>query len=574
MPVSFPPDLALNEFLGATTKHTRRVEIYEQDAVTRWNKDTVVRLKSGSVTVDHTRDERRTLDLTLANDDEVLINAPGEFWYDKIIKVFRGVRIDEPVRTPRILILSDKTGEEELAPTFRQLLVDNGYGNVQINVLADEYEFDVEPFDIVVALGNATATQIDLLTRAYRNGKSVFIQDADSTTWIQDAFPTASGLLVGNTSVAPVEGSSHSLTKGWEAFTSTGATNTQVFSSSSSEWTQISPYAADPTYSRVIAFEEPSHGGRAVAFSFTITYEDYDTNADLQALALNVVSWLNQVKPLITWEVQIGEFMIDRITEPNFPYEVKITGRDYTKKCMNSKFSHAIQFIEGMSLESVIAAIAGSAGITKRLFPATGVTIGRSFYFERGVTRWAAMKEIVTSYNYELYFDAQGYLVMRPFNDPSTTPPAVYIETGKEGQIASYQKSTSDSRLYNHIIVVGESSDSDIPNVSAEIQNDDPNSPTSVLEIGDRLYEYVSSFIETQIQADEVAASFLAVHSLEEYELSFESLVLPWLEVGDILHWTDPRPAPDDPSIFLLSSMNIPLGLGPMSASAKRVVIV
>src|SRR5689334_13140653 len=44
------------------------------------------------------------------------------------------------------------------------------------------------------------------------------------------------------------------------------------------------------------------------------------------------------------WETQIGEFMIDQITEEYFPNEVQITGRDYSKKCLQSKLTQSMSF--------------------------------------------------------------------------------------------------------------------------------------------------------------------------------------------------------------------------------------
>lgn len=367
-----PPDEVISAFLSSSTRHTRRVEIYEQDGVTRWVKDTVARLKGGGVTVDYSRSERRALDLTLANDDGVLITEAGEFWYDKVIKVFRGVILDDDSR----------------------------------------------------------------------------------------------------------------------------------------------------------------------------------------------------------WETQIGEFMIDRITESNFPHEVRVTGRDYTKKGLLSKFERATQFATGLSLESIIGSIAANAGITKRNLSATGVVVNKTFYFERGTERWAAMKELANTYNYDIFFDSYGYLVIEPQVDPSTTPPILTISTGSGGNMASWEKSTSDARLYNHILVTSEGSDATILPMYSEAKNEDVNSPTSIAEIGDRLYQYTSSFYTEQSQLDDTAAKFLAIHSLEEFELSFESLMLPWLDCGVIVEFNDGEQGDSDPTRFLLSSLGFPLTLSPMSGTGKRVVIV
>lgn len=572
MPVSIPPSVALAEFLAPTTRHTRRIEIYEQDGITRWTKDVTPRLKGGQVTVDYSRDERRALDLVLSNDDGVLVNAPGEFWYDKIIKVFRGVRIDEPTRVPKILVLSDKTGVDQMAPSFREVAVNAGFGDVQVNTVASDYDVDVAPYDIIVGLGAATSGQIDLLVQAYQSGKSVLVQDDDAEPFVAAAYPTTGFSADVGTAITPVS-TTHPMASGWASFTREASGSVNIPAPTTPHWTKIAAGSTSGN-ARVSAFAEPVFRGRAAALSFPINFEQYDM-LQFQNLLTTALHWLNTVKPLAEWEVQIGEFMIDRITEPHFPYEMRITGRDYTKKCMLSKFAHATSFTSGIGLESLIAAIAGAAGIFKRLLPATGIVIGRSFFYEAGVTRWDAMKEIATAYDHELFFDAQGYLVLRPYNDPATTPPILYIETGKEGQIASYEKSTTDARIYNHVIVRGESSDKNIPPVWGEAKNEDPNSPTSIQELGDRLLPpFDSAFVTTMTQAQELADSLLAIHSLEEFELNFESLLLPWVEVGDILGWIDPNPAPDDPNTFLLSQVTLPLELAPMSGTARRVTNV
>lgn len=965
MPVSVPPPQALAEFLGPTTRHTRRIEIYESDGVTRWAKDTIGRLKGGTVTVDYDRDERRGLDLTLSNDDGVLINAPGEFWYDKIIKVFRGVKVNEKTRLPKLLIISDSTTDPH-ASSFRAVAASLGFGDVQINTLAADYFIDLAPFDVIVALGEQDRGS--LLNQAYLAGKSVFtFRRASefffnallgSTAWSSETrdlarrverrrnwwqnsqvgyfdptitsdsanqyfgrnsykcvtnstnpsgiqfitrLPRASGQVVsarvaiktsvaatvyisgrtdtvaegmgavtvttvantwyertvtwttsqgsadnqqrlqvvmdqprasGNTlwvsapviEVGPTVGnffdgattdtktmdyqwtgaanasesimvsgflttrknwapngrpgstsgwggasgasgastialrtdgspsgnnylrrtwttaatnnvggtfagttasdatyeipvspgerttfsvqarcskaqrlyaylqyynaagtalsSGNTLTKvvnanEWTEFSlpnqippanaaralvivygvsGTGASNWAVndyldvcavivergvavdyvpssffdgaspnnvdfvyewegtaYASDSFEremdpamispagstdprtasWTGFYPIATADTYKApstslppfnvalapgsstadVVTSATNSVGGKFVAVHYPLTAYQY-TDPNFSQFMRAMLTWLNPIVPLKEWEVQIGEFMIDRISEPHFPHEVKITGRDYTKKCKLSKFAEATQFEAGLALEDLIFAIASNARIRKILLPVTGITIGQAFFFERNTARWDAMKEICTAYNYEIFFDATGYLIIRPFRDPAKTAPALYINTGLDGQVGTYDKSTSDAQLYNHVLVSGESSDSTLVPVSAQAMNLDPASPTNIDAIGDRYWEYTSPFIETTQQAQALADSYLAIHSLEEFELNFETLLLPWVEVGDILGWEDPNPAPGDPTTFLLSSISLPLSLGPMNGVGRRVTIV
>lgn len=67
----------------------RRVDIYEADNVTPFAIDAPA--IDGSISVDGTRAERRTLDLTLDNGDGLYRSNPDAFWYDKVIRVYRGL---------------------------------------------------------------------------------------------------------------------------------------------------------------------------------------------------------------------------------------------------------------------------------------------------------------------------------------------------------------------------------------------------------------------------------------------------------------------------------------------------
>lgn len=276
-----------------------------------------------------------------------------------------------------------------------------------------------------------------------------------------------------------------------------------------------------------------------------------------------------------TWEIQIGEFIIDGVDSPNFPHHVHVVGRDYTAKLLTSKFTYPTTFVLGEPVENVIKTIAinGQIPAAKIIAPLTGKTLGRDFAFERGVERWTAMKEIASSYNYELYFDNSGYLVMREFLDPVTSPLAFTFQTGEDGNLVTYEKRQSPARIYNVVVVAGEATDT-IP-VAYVAKNTEPSSPTSIANLGqERVYQYTSAFITTQAQAQSIAESFLAIHALEQFDLSISSLVIPWLEAGEIVEFVDPDPSPGDPSRYLLSDFTLPLNLGAMTATGKRVTVV
>lgn len=273
-----------------------------------------------------------------------------------------------------------------------------------------------------------------------------------------------------------------------------------------------------------------------------------------------------------TFESQLGEFMIDKITETRFPKQLSISGRDFTKKMLLSKFSQATNFTAGSSPEYLIKIIATNAGITKFNLPVTNSVLYSDQFFDRGTDRWTACTTIANAYNYDLYFDSLGYLTMSEFVDPTLSPTVFTFQTGVDSNIADYQESTDDAELYNHVCVTGEGA-GQIP-VIGESWNNEPSSPTRIDKIGDRLYEYVSSFIYTTDQAQAVADSFLKIHALEQFELDLTTLIVPWLDVNSVIKFNDPDPDPGDPDRFLLTQLSIPMELGTMSAVGKRITIV
>lgn len=89
---------------------TRRVEIYESDGLTVWNSDAEDRLQDGSVNVSYGDNERRTLDITLRNDDNFLRSQPNGFWYDKVLKLYRGVKWNPTMIVPTAIIIEAQGG--------------------------------------------------------------------------------------------------------------------------------------------------------------------------------------------------------------------------------------------------------------------------------------------------------------------------------------------------------------------------------------------------------------------------------------------------------------------------------
>jgi hypothetical protein len=585
-----PPQGAIDKILAATTRLIRRIEIYEHDGVTPfaggahdW------RLMGGQVTVDYNRDERRALELQLDNTDGGLSNSPGSIWYDKVIKVFHGVEISDPdvpvnttVYIPKVLIIENIfTGGTDQEALFRTILNSAGYTDITTNLSANSLGA-FAGYDIIVSLCNQYDSEKgELLQSAFDAGWSIFTTGNDSSAAdfprlikTTERVPNV-GSPTNAWTMAPNPAYAHlDLLQGWSAYTGF-STDTDGF------YITAIPSYVIPVSKTIQTTENGSKtvynivamgNGRG---GFWIHMQDfYLTPTQAQNFVRKAMNYL---QPLVVqqevYNGQIGEFDIDRITESHFPHTINIQGRDYTKRCINSKFTAAVNIEVGINPEEVISNLAANSGITKFLVDWAGTETGRDFFYEAGVERWTAMKEIATAYNYELYFNAQGYLVVRRFQDPVTATPLATLKThASDAGLITYEKSTNDSRLFNSVSVVGESADT--APVNAVAKNTVSGSPTSIAEIGERVYVYSSPLITGTDQAQQLADSLLQVMSLEEFDLNFTHIVLSWLDAGEVVQFTDPDPAPGDPTKFLLTQFEIPLTLGAMSGVARRVTIV
>lgn len=277
------------------------------------------------------------------------------------------------------------------------------------------------------------------------------------------------------------------------------------------------------------------------------------------------------------WETQVGEFMIDQIKEDYFPNEIKVTGRDYAKKCMVNKLVESVQFPQFTRIEVIIKALAINCGVTKFALPFTGMGYARDAAFERGTDRWKVIKDMADSIGYEVYFTGDGYLTMRPYGDPVMSPIRWIFRPGKlDGTLVKYSRSTNDSRIKNHVVVVGAAITSlagFTQTIHAEAVNTDPASPTRVDRLGHRMDFYESEFITDTGQAQAIANQRLRVSALEEYSIDFDSVIIPWLDGGDIVDIIDDDASDYIPRRFLLTSFTFPFTLTAMSGQARRVTM-
>lgn len=274
------------------------------------------------------------------------------------------------------------------------------------------------------------------------------------------------------------------------------------------------------------------------------------------------------------WEVPLGDFMIDQVEDSYKPSTIHVTGRDLTKRLIISEFPNTVTFVAGTSVADIVLAEAALSGITNVQIPwtaGTGPTLAFDQTAQADSSRFSSLQSILSSLGYEIFMSAPAALVVRPFQDPATFAPTFTFKTGlPDGNIVKLTRRTNDTELYNRVTVRGSGQNNALVFGSAEVT--DVTSPVHKDQIGDRPWPFSSPLVGSDSEAIALATQFLKVKSLESYEIDLQSLVIPWLDAGNVVGYEDPDPIRNEPANYLMANFTIPLGLDSMSGIVKRVV--
>lgn len=277
------------------------------------------------------------------------------------------------------------------------------------------------------------------------------------------------------------------------------------------------------------------------------------------------------------WWDSLGVFLPESIKRGHFPNTIELSLRDFSKKLTVTALAEAESYEKNQPIENIIAKLAVDGGISDMSLPLTGTSTDREFTFEAGTQRWQSMRDIAGAYAYDLYFDRNGKLVLQRTPDPQLDPIVYNFETGPRSNIATYTKTTNDSLLKNHIVVIGEAADQ--APVSASAENTNLDSPTNVFPypdgIGRRTRVIKSSFVGNEAQAQDLADQTIKRAALEQFDVPMGVIPFTWLDAHDVVTFQDPDPVEGDPNRYLITGMTISLSLdGPMQIQLSRVVDV
>lgn len=576
-----PDRLVQEAFVAPTSEITRRVEIYEFDGKTPWKPETWgTALVSGSVSIDMSRDERRSVDVELNNEDGAFDPKAGGLWYDKVLKVFYGIQLNQTDREPKLAIVEEfESIGQGLA--LKTLLAQAGIQSVFYDPQIEDYD-QIEDFDIIISISSDRTRKLSLLTEAFNRGKSVMTFGLNATAaQLPYVIGAAASSLSTDSDLRTFEKTDlvDLAMNGWQSDWQLEGPHSyrKINTAAAGAMVLANTWDATNGFSVGIILRAEMAGPLWLhTMQNDFTLGAFDQGSDLFASFLGaLVERIDYYVPQPLWEMQIGEFVPDSIEDADeYGERIKFTGRDYAKRCLNSKLTKATMFTKSQKIEDVIKSLALNCKISKINLPVTNFTLGKDMTWERDTDRWAIMKAIALANNYEIYFDNAGWLIMRPQQDPLLTPPSLVLTTGIGGNLVARGAKTGDSQLFNHVTVIGESSDSSVPLVFGEAINNNPNSPSSIDAIGERTKNISSPLVTSEGQATELARTMLSVSALEEFELNFEAVLFPWIEAGEIVEMGEPEGTYWGPTRYLISNLTLPLDLSPMSGNGKRVTRV
>lgn len=270
----------------------------------------------------------------------------------------------------------------------------------------------------------------------------------------------------------------------------------------------------------------------------------------------------------------LGVFRVSKATPKEGADGVTMTveGSDLAWPITRATWVKPWAIAAGTTAEAAIAGIVGdrlTVDVTMNL-QATGYQLPALIYGlggEDSSDPWTACQSIATDAGYDLYFDQAGELTMQPTPSPASGAVATYSEDALK-VVLSAERGWDGDTMYNGVIIQAENPSLAVP-LRAEAWDLNPGSPTYRYGALGEMAEVVSSDrIQTQNQADAAAYERLKRRQGQGVSLSWEQVVNPALDAGDVVRVVRPGLRLDDK--FVIDSLEVPmLAAEAMSATGR-----
>jgi hypothetical protein len=224
--------------------------------------------------------------------------------------------------------------------------------------------------------------------------------------------------------------------------------------------------------------------------------------------------------------------------------------------------------------ELVIAARAGQVGWSPQ-FKVQGVDpqLGHpELILPEGTDPWAAARKIMEGIGWEMFFDWDGQVVMRPVLDPNSTQLTsswTYAE-GTDSTLLGLVRGFSNEEAFNGQIVTGENTANGFP-ARGQAWDEDPTSPTWYQGPYGRVPEFVTlETVRTDAQATTAAVARLNQRKGANEQMQFSIVPNHAHEYGDVATITRAKSKVDRQ--YLIDGFSMALGAagGAMTITTRQ----
>lgn len=236
---------------------------------------------------------------------------------------------------------------------------------------------------------------------------------------------------------------------------------------------------------------------------------------------------------------------------------IEVHVSDRSAKVAEARFDAPTQTIAGATTVSEITRLITGALPAVSVVDLAGSTkVAPQLDMER--ERWAdGIEKLADSISAEVFADATGNFVIRP--EPDINDPVTWVVTdGDGGILVSESDQYSRDLVYNRVVANGQRVDG-TPPVYAVSSDTNPDSPTYISgPFGVKTRFYASSLLTTVAQCQSAADSLLARVIGRHLNVTFEAIVNPALDAGDVIQLV----AGGRSDIHIIDQVEIPLTPG------------
>jgi len=245
--------------------------------------------------------------------------------------------------------------------------------------------------------------------------------------------------------------------------------------------------------------------------------------------------------------VPVGVFRIED-TQSTSSGKIEIAGSDRSIVVAAARFEEPYTIASGTNVITAIESLINSRmiGLTYQA-TTSALTVPLTVYEEgdRSGDPWTNARDLAAAAGLEVFFDADGTVVIRPVPDP-TVDPVVWMFTPGESSLVIETSDRFNSRDVRNVAVASGEGTEISPPVRATAEITDPDNPIYPAgPFGRRPVFFVSQLITDVTQAQQ-AADGLLLRSAGGSEIAeFSAAPHPALDGGDVVQLQDPLLAID-----------------------------